>query len=785
MVTATNQLTIIASLQDRLTKPLMGIEKSTARLDKQFTKLSGAVQNAFQFYVRYRIFSLINQGISAIENAIPGLIARGQEWARTVDDISDSTGLAAEKSSLLAGVMSVMVGDAQGLTRALGAVANNAANHSDVFKRYGIAVQNTNGQLLDSWTILMNVRKALSDVGNGFITTAAARELFSRGGQVLIDFLTMSDAQFKLLTKDVRESGVIMTDAGLRAAEAWGRTQRRFEQQVTGIANQITQTVQPLLTRLVDGITNYLRQNMASIVGFVTEVVSFVAHAVAGFLGIDISGQVQTMAEQMDALAEGSNKRERALSKTAKARDEQTESEDGYSKALESQIDAIDRQLEAMSRVDDAEDARREHMRLMQDIADARKELRDLRGESIFAAGMSAAEAELARQAHAADIVDAQKRIGEAQQKLEEQERDRAREMRRDDLEDRKAMLQQRLAAHIKTLADEAAADREAMGQIFGPDAGGFGGITDNIKKVMAAGREGLLKGELGKQWGEDFRASLDGFFRDLNNPTTGLGAAFSSIASVAKLVADNWMLVAAAGAAIIALNLATSLGRLAIAIGSILALIPGAGVAAGVGAGAAKGAGALGAAGAVAKAGGGGLLALLMGREVASAAFGKSFGAAQPMIDNINRQGDEAFDRLVAGTQKTLQDTANSLFGPGTFIGGITGANAAQNITSAVATGARTSERLAAQQGTLATALGPDGTMADVATSAERTEDAVAPYGGRTLAQYLQRISANTGTLASQPLGVANLELNVDRKTILQMLGVPIKRGTSTQKRQ
>lgn len=747
MVSATNQLTIVASLQDRLSKPLMGIEKSTGRMEKQFTKLSGAVQNAFQFYVRYRIFGLINQGISAVENAIPGLIARGQEWAATVDSIADSTGLAAEKSSLLAGIAQTMTGDISGLDRALGALANTTANHGDVLRRYGIETRNANGQLLDTWTILGNVRKATSDLGNGFITTAAARELFSRGGQKLLDFLTMSDAQFKLLTKDVKESGVIMSDAGLRAAEQWQRTQQRFELTVTGIANQITQNVQPLLSRLVDGITGYLRKNMAQIVGFVVGVVSFVTGAIAGFLGIDISGQMKTFAESFDALAKGSDKRERSLSKAAKTRDEQTASEDGYSKALNRQIEAIDRQLAAMSKADSAEDARREHARLLADIAAAQKELRDLRGEGIFAAGMTNAEAELARQAQAADIVDAQKRIRDANQAMAKQERDTARENRRIELTERREMLTERLADHMKTITKEAAADREVLSQIMGADKGGVGGLGAEIARVTTEARKGLLQADVGTKWGQDFRAQLEGFFDDLNDPTTGLGATFSILSSVGKTVADNWQLVALAGAGIIALNL---VGSLASFVGALaLARLALAGVGAGVGIAGAAGAGAAGAGGlaigGIGAVAGGAVLAVVA-KRAAEEVVGRNYAIAQPVVDSINKQGDNAFNRLVAFSQQAFKD---------------------------MNPGGRTGWEQISQ------ALGEEGPLAGVEKTSQTTAARLAPTS--PIARNLDRIATNTTFARNQPLGTQNIYIQLDGRTVMSMFGLTIRRGNST----
>lgn len=836
MATAPHQITYVFSAVNNLTATTNKIQGDTARLAKQFTKLSGAIQNSFQFYVRYRIFSLINAGISALEGAIPGLIARGQEWAQTVDNIADSSGLAAEKSSLLAGAVMVMTGDAEGLTKALGALSQQAVNHGDVMERYGIKTRDANGQLLDTWSILQNVRKATSDLGNGFITTAAARDLFSRGGQTLMDFLTMSDKQFRMLTKDVKASGVIMSDAALQAADQWGRTQQRFQQQITGISNQIVSGVQPLLSRLVDGITNYLRQNMASIVGFVVSAVSFVAGAVAGFLGIDIGGQVKTFAEAMDDAADKTNKRERQLSKAAKTRQEQSSTEDGYTRALNRQIEAIDRQLAAMAKADSAEDARREHARLMRDIADAQKELRDLRGEGIFAAGMSNAEAELARQAQAADIIEAQKKVKEAQKAAAEHARDTRRDQLRTELQERKAALQKRLADHVKMLAEQAQAEREVLSQVLGDDKSGIGGMPKNIaKEVKKAVKGGLLNANVGQQWGQDFRSSLEGFFDDLNDPTTGLGASFETLKSAVDAAAPA---VVALGAAIVVNNVVGTIANLGIAAKGVVGAI---GLAGAVG-----GATLLGAVGLAVVAfnmwsdaldgwfkqgkviqdtrerqtdttqadrqglaqgqinirqkGGGAWTGL--GRA-AYEIFGGGKGTEERSL--ANAIGDALADKTVTkGELRTYNATVNELIGLMAKEGrggeawdelleqqrllnaAVGEGGTLPTMLADIGAGIGPQSALALTLPKLATAMGEEGPLAQAQLSAAATSQRLAPYGGRTIAQHLWQVASNTRALSTTtPWGVANITLNIDGRTAARLAGVPIRKGTSTTRIQ
>jgi len=831
---ASANLTVVAGLQDKLSGPLNNIQKSTGNLEKQFTKLSGAAQNAFQFYVRYRIFGIIQRGVSALENAIPGLIARGQEWAATVDDIADSSGLAAEKSSLLAGMVTIMAGNADGLTKALGALSQQAVNHGDVMQRYGIKTRDANGRLLDSWTILMNVRKALSDLGNGFITTAAARDMFSRGGQTLMDFLTMSDKQVQMLTRDIKESGVIMTEAGLKAAEAWQRTQQRFEMQITGIANQITMGVQPLLTGLVDAITDYLRQNMAQIVGFVTQVIAFAANAVAGFLGIDISKQMEIWAVAFDKAAKGKEKRERDLAKGAKTRDQQTDNEDGYTRALNGQIDAIDRQIEALDRRGRAEDARREQAELMRDIADARKELEEIRSKSIFAAGMSYAEAELARQAQAADIVAAQKRLGEAQQKLREQERDNARDDLRLQLQDRKEALQERLADHMKMLAKQAAADREVLGQIFSP-SGAVGKLPEGVAEAL---KKAFEDAKLGTGFGKELRTHFDNLTKTLSDTWTSLSTSMPTWLASLKTIGGHLDNAAKILQSIIdwisshnpfgteegQINLGIEPGNIALAgLAAWLSrgaltniartvlprmvggLFPGAGAAAagaasavtGAASGAVAGAAASGAA-ATAATVASTLAILARGASVASLGYIalKALSGGVSDEEAARRLGLKPTERTketlqntgvtgAFGFQKSFDDTLHTLFGGfklhELWEGQKETAAATASSLAEIGAGVGPTSQFNTSQLGIASALSDE---APLVVSSKSTADALGPSGDipsllREVATYTQRMSnPRPGTI----WGVANMNVYLDKELVLELAGVPIRQNSSTR---
>lgn len=481
-------LGIVVTAVDRASQVLAGVEQNTKRLANTFDSFRGRLNNAFQYHVIYRSLNLIERGLWRVANAFPDLVQRGADWARTVDEVADATGLSARRASELAAIQDIVGDGTDNLSRAFIVFARNAVSNSEAFARMGVATRDANGRMLDAYTIFQNARERISATGGSLLATAAAQKVFGRGAHDLIDLLSLTNEQWRIYASEARRSGLILTEAGLHAAEQWQRTQKMLDHAFTGIGAQVLQAVAPALISLSNGVTTAIQQNLANITRFAVQVVNFLAGLVGGFLGIDFgAATVADEVERAGNAAEKAGRKQRGLTAEniagTKAAKGAASGQDAYSKSLQRSIDAIDRQLRALERTDRRDESRRTQRDLLADIAQARKELADVRSESIFAAGMSEAEAELARQAQARDVVQAQDRVRDAERRLRDERRDQERQDQRDRLQQRRDDLQRTLAAH-----------RQAASRI-GQTAAGIGkSFSAGFKPVKDLGEKGLPK---------------------------------------------------------------------------------------------------------------------------------------------------------------------------------------------------------------------------------------------------------------------------------------------------
>jgi hypothetical protein len=495
---AEQPLSIVVKAIDQATRPLQSIDrtlgglnrtvdridKATGRLRSGFNRLNAVLQGA-GIGVGFSSYIAIERAIGRLIRTIPDAIGRGEKWAATVRDIASVSGLAAEKAS------------------ALGAAAQYVGVSSE------------------------EVVNALSRMRREGMSAEQSFTMLTRG-------LGLTSAQLKLIIADAQRSGLILDEAALRAAMQWEQTKNRMTNAMTGVGSQILSGVAPALEALVDGITNSIQQNMDNIVRFAVQVVNFIAGLVSGFLNINLS--MTTFADKVAAVP----RRGKALTdwldgmfgKAKRAKS----GIDGTTSALEKQIKAIDRQIEALDRQERRRNAARERQELVTEIEEARRQLEDLKTKGVFTAFMGEAEAELARQKHAADIIEGERNVAKAKERLAEHERQQAIRARRDELMDRRRHLQDLLAEHRKHLAqigNQIKAFKPRWPTNLGTDFGaGLGkGLTEAMKQAAAEARKS------GEKFAADIKSFLFGHKGwDSKNPwaaTEGTPGLFDKIGSL------------------------------------------------------------------------------------------------------------------------------------------------------------------------------------------------------------------------------------------------------------
>lgn len=389
--------TVFTGKDESLSRTLKNIEGSASRVDKVLGTLKGRIRTAFEFHVINRGIALFERGIHRVLGILPDLINRGEAWARTVDRIVDITGMSAAQASELAAVAENVGVNSDGLGRMMNALARSVATNADEFRAYGIRVKDANGHLLDGYTIFQNVRQRIAEMGPSLQAAKLSQMAFGRAALESADMLTLSNREWQRQIELARQSGLIMTEAGLAAAEEWERTQGRLQQAITGIGAQILQGVAPALIGLTNGVTRVINANMDGIVRFAAGLVNFLANLAADLLGIQID-TTTLIGNAYDDAAKKSEKLRQRVDDMSNANQRSAASNRANAAATDS--------------------ARKQQQRLREELERAQRQLSRERRATTFTGGMNGVELELWKQQKAASVKAAQERVADARKAL-------------------------------------------------------------------------------------------------------------------------------------------------------------------------------------------------------------------------------------------------------------------------------------------------------------------------------------------------------------------------------
>lgn len=478
---------------DELSPVTRRIDANLSRLAQRFESVRGRFTTGLVNRAGARAYDLLERSLLRIARIIPDLIGMGTRWTGVVDQLGDVSGMTAAQASELAAVAEGVGVSAGSLGRAFNVMARSVARTPEAFERFGIAIKDANGNLLDGYQIFQNARTRLASMTDGVRRADLAQRIFGRGSLELMDVLTLTSGAYRAQADEARRSGLVITDAGLAAAEQLDRVRGRLSQAVTGVGTQVLVGVAPALDALVTGVTRTIQANMANIVRFVAGVVNFVAGAIGQVTGLDLS-PVTTQAEgAVKSFAEW--KRDMGLMPAVATR--ARAGIDRVTSGIDAQVKAIDRQLAAMDRADRSEQARRDYQAALRDVRDARRELEDVRGETILASRMSEADAVLARQDRAARMAQAARRLRDAEAQAEDVARRNRGDARR-----------QALQAERDRLA--------AISSAAGGSAGGggvVGAVTGSLRSQYQAYVRSMRRGT--KDLKTSLVTGLDGVARD------------------------------------------------------------------------------------------------------------------------------------------------------------------------------------------------------------------------------------------------------------------------------
>lgn len=230
----------------------VGVDSSGVRQgSRDLAEFSGAAAQAA------RVGGEFGKIIASQVTAVVAAVAAYLSYADALDEMSERTGIAADKLAGLEYVAAQTGTSLQSLVELLGRMtdkASDAANGSErasrVFKTMGIAVTDASGALRSQEELLGDIADRFKSYADGSQKVALAQEVFGRGGRQLIPLLNQGRDGLAAMTEEYQKLGGITPEAARRMG-AFNDSLAATKIQMQSLTGQFVQGLLPAMEEVL------------------------------------------------------------------------------------------------------------------------------------------------------------------------------------------------------------------------------------------------------------------------------------------------------------------------------------------------------------------------------------------------------------------------------------------------------------------------------------------------------------------------------------------------------
>lgn len=137
------------------------------------------------------------------------------------------------------------------LNKAMGAAAGGAKEQKDAFKKLGVAYKDSNGNMKNVDTVLMDVMGSFEKLPDGTKKVALALDIFGKSGANLIPYLNQGVEETKRLREEAVATGYVLSGQALKDSVEYNNSLYDLSNTTKGIVNLIGSGLFPIITKLV------------------------------------------------------------------------------------------------------------------------------------------------------------------------------------------------------------------------------------------------------------------------------------------------------------------------------------------------------------------------------------------------------------------------------------------------------------------------------------------------------------------------------------------------------
>lgn len=203
------------------------------------------------------------KGVQLIKGATEEVRALGDRLDKVSQQIGVSTD-ALQELDFAAGLAGASSQDLETALRILARNANEAADGSqqfaDDFKKLGVNVTDTNGNLKSTDQLLTELADGMAGLESNTERTALAQSLLGRSGAKLIPMLTQGSKRIREQRKEARELGLLDKDL-IQASVELTDNQLRLQKAFNVVKFAIARALLPFFNRTTKGLIEFLKAN--------------------------------------------------------------------------------------------------------------------------------------------------------------------------------------------------------------------------------------------------------------------------------------------------------------------------------------------------------------------------------------------------------------------------------------------------------------------------------------------------------------------------------------------
>lgn len=239
-------------------------------------------------------FAALVAAIAEVEQKLISLTQEQAAAAGEIQDLAMQTSLSTETiqeyqyaSELIGVSFDTLIGAHTRMIRSMSDAQSGTESAMETWRKLGVSIVDTNGNLRDSETVFLEVIEALGNIENATERDAIAMDVFGRSAQDLNPLIVQGTDAFRDLCDEAHEVGRVLTDVELEALAQVDDALLRHNESIEAGKNAIALEFAPALQEFYEASGEGLRDlsegfansGLVSIFGSLLELVSALSPA--------------------------------------------------------------------------------------------------------------------------------------------------------------------------------------------------------------------------------------------------------------------------------------------------------------------------------------------------------------------------------------------------------------------------------------------------------------------------------------------------------------------------